>query len=71
MSGRVAIVTGGSAGIGASICARLLDAGWTVVSMSREATDIAHPALHSVEVDLCDVDATRAAARATRARASR
>jgi NAD(P)-dependent dehydrogenase (short-subunit alcohol dehydrogenase family) len=50
MSGRVAIVTGGSAGIGASICRHLLDAGWGVVSMSRRATGIEHPALHSVEV---------------------
>ena len=62
MSGRVAIVTGGSAGIGASICRHLLDAGWGVVSMSRRATDIEHPALHSVEVDLGDPQATRVAA---------
>lgn len=63
MSGRVAIVTGGSGGIGASICTHLLDAGWTVVSMSLAPTDVAHPRLHSVEVDLGDVDATREAAR--------
>jgi NAD(P)-dependent dehydrogenase (short-subunit alcohol dehydrogenase family) len=63
MSGHVAIVTGGSAGIGASICTHLLDAGWTVVSMSRRVTDIAHPRLHPVEVDLGDVEATREAAR--------
>jgi 3-oxoacyl-[acyl-carrier protein] reductase len=62
MPERVAIVTGGSAGIGASICTHLLDAGWGVVSMSRRATEIDHPALHSVEVDLGDVAATRAAA---------
>jgi NAD(P)-dependent dehydrogenase (short-subunit alcohol dehydrogenase family) len=62
MPERYAIVTGGSAGIGASICTHLLDAGWGVVSMSRRATAIAHPALESVEVDLGDVEATRAAA---------
>jgi NAD(P)-dependent dehydrogenase (short-subunit alcohol dehydrogenase family) len=62
MSGRVAIVTGGSAGIGAAICRHLLDAGWGVVSMSRRATDIDHPRLHSIEVDLGDTVATRAAA---------
>jgi NAD(P)-dependent dehydrogenase (short-subunit alcohol dehydrogenase family) len=62
MSGRVAIVTGGSAGIGASIRTHLLDAGWTVVSMSRHAAAAAHPRLHEVEVDLADVEATRSAA---------
>jgi len=62
MPERVAIVTGGSAGIGVSICRHLLDAGWGVVSMSRRATEIDHPALFSVEVDLGDVAATRAAA---------
>lgn len=62
MTGRVAIVTGGSAGIGRSICLHLLDAGWSVVSMSLAATEIDHPRLQSVEVDLADVDATRAAA---------
>ncbi|MCA3179056.1 MAG: SDR family oxidoreductase [Burkholderiaceae bacterium] len=62
MSGRVAIVTGGSAGIGASICNHLLDAGWTVVSMSRRAGERAHPRLHAIEVDLGDVEATRGAA---------
>jgi 3-oxoacyl-[acyl-carrier protein] reductase len=62
MNGKVAIVTGGSAGIGRSTCLHLLDAGWTVVSMSRRVTEIDHPALHSVEVDLGDVAATRAAA---------
>jgi 3-oxoacyl-[acyl-carrier protein] reductase len=62
MSERVAIVTGGSAGIGASIRTALLDAGWTVVSMSRRAGQAAHPRLHEVEVDLADVAATRAAA---------
>ena len=63
MSGRVAIVTGGSGGIGASICTHLLDAGWTVLSMALVPTDVAHPRLHSIEVDLGDVDATREAAR--------
>jgi NAD(P)-dependent dehydrogenase (short-subunit alcohol dehydrogenase family) len=62
MNGHWAIVTGGSAGIGAAVCHRLLDAGWGVVSMSRRATPIDHPSLRSVEVDLGDVQATRAAA---------
>jgi NAD(P)-dependent dehydrogenase (short-subunit alcohol dehydrogenase family) len=62
VSGRVAIVTGGSAGIGAAICRRLLDDGWGVVSMALQPTEIDHPRLHSVVVDLSDTDATRAAA---------
>lgn len=62
MSERVAIVTGGSTGIGASISTRLLDAGWTVVSMSRHAGQAARPGLHEVEVDLADAAATRAVA---------
>lgn len=62
MNGHWAIVTGGSAGIGKAVCHHLLDAGWGVVSMSRRATGIDHPSLRSVEVDLGDVDATRAAA---------
>ncbi|HYF59246.1 MAG TPA: SDR family oxidoreductase [Burkholderiaceae bacterium] len=62
MSGRVAIVTGGSAGIGRATCLHLLAAGWSVVSMSRRATEIDDPRLHSIEVDLGDPEATRAAA---------
>jgi 3-oxoacyl-[acyl-carrier protein] reductase len=62
MTHKVAIVTGGSAGIGRSICQHMLDDGWTVLSMSRRATEIDHPKLHSIEVDLGDVAATRTAA---------
>ena len=61
---RTAIVTGGSAGIGQSICEHLLAAGWSVVSMARRPATIGHPNLHSIEVDLGDPEATRAAARA-------
>jgi NAD(P)-dependent dehydrogenase (short-subunit alcohol dehydrogenase family) len=54
----VAVVTGGSAGIGKAICADLLEGGWEVVSMARRNCDLAHPKLHSVEVDLSDRQAT-------------
>jgi NAD(P)-dependent dehydrogenase (short-subunit alcohol dehydrogenase family) len=58
----VAIVTGGSAGIGAEICRHMLADGYDVVSMALDAPDWAHERLSSVEVDLLDGGATRAAA---------
>jgi len=58
----VAIVTGGSAGIGATICRRLIDAGHEVVSLARRKSDWSSPALHAIEVDLTDADATKEAA---------
>jgi len=58
----VAIVTGGSAGIGATICRRLIDSGHEVVSLARRKPDWSSPALHAVEVDLTDAAATKEAA---------
>src|SRR5690554_787860 len=57
-----AIVTGGSAGIGAEIARQMLDAGYEVVSMARRAADFAHKRLHNVQVDLLDAAATQQAA---------
>ncbi|MCZ2103359.1 MAG: SDR family oxidoreductase [Comamonadaceae bacterium] len=57
-----ALVTGGSAGIGADICQRMLKDGWQVVSLARRAPEWSHPALHAVQVDLLDATATREAA---------
>jgi len=54
----VAAVTGGSAGIGRAICEDLLSRGYEVVSLARRKTDIDHPKLHSIEVDLMDRNAT-------------
>jgi NAD(P)-dependent dehydrogenase (short-subunit alcohol dehydrogenase family) len=63
MSGmRMAVITGGSAGIGLEICRQLLDDGWAVVSMARRPPPFAHEHLHAVEVDLADRAATAAAA---------
>jgi len=64
MSGtkRMAVVTGGSAGIGAEICRQLLAADWAVVSMARRAPDFTHEHLHAIEVDLADRAATAQAA---------
>lgn len=56
------IVTGGSAGIGAAICRRLLDDGARVISLARRRPDFAHPRLAFFDVDLADRQATQAAA---------
>jgi NAD(P)-dependent dehydrogenase (short-subunit alcohol dehydrogenase family) len=58
----VAIVTGGSTGIGAAICRAMIEAGHEVVSLARRKPDWSHPALRAVEVDLADAEATRQAA---------
>lgn len=58
----VAVVTGGSAGIGADLCKRMLDDGYEVVSMARRAPEWSHPRLTTVQVDLLDAAATEEAA---------
>lgn len=57
----VALITGGSAGIGASICQHLLDAGYQVLNLSRRKAEIQHDRLVDYPVDLADVAATAAA----------
>ncbi|MCS4503971.1 SDR family oxidoreductase [Arhodomonas aquaeolei] len=58
MSEPVAIVTGGSAGIGRAICEDLLERGYRVLSLARRASDIDHGRLESIPVDLMDPAAT-------------
>ncbi|MFK7996182.1 MAG: SDR family NAD(P)-dependent oxidoreductase [Granulosicoccus sp.] len=62
MSNYTAVVTGGNKGIGADLTERLLDQGYTVISVARNAPSIAHPNLHSVEADLIDPVAVKTAA---------
>lgn len=53
-----AVVTGGSAGIGAGICRHLLEQDYEVISLARRKPDFDHVHLHHCEVDLSDTQAT-------------
>ena len=59
---RTALVTGGSAGIGAGLCRHLLNDGYTVVNLSRRASPFEHERLHNYPVDLSDLEATASVA---------
>ena len=61
--GKVAAVTGGSAGIGKVICEQFLAGGYEVISLARRRCEPDHPKLHNVEVDLMDRQATAEAVR--------
>lgn len=56
---QVAVVTGGSAGIGKSICEQLLEAAYTVLNLSRRPSTCKHQNLVDIQVDLADMEATR------------
>jgi NAD(P)-dependent dehydrogenase (short-subunit alcohol dehydrogenase family) len=60
----VAVVTGGSGGIGKAICQALLGEDYEVVSLDRVKPDWSHARFTSIEVDLLDAAATHAAAQA-------
>jgi NAD(P)-dependent dehydrogenase (short-subunit alcohol dehydrogenase family) len=57
----VALVTGGSAGIGASICQHLLGDGYQVLNLSRRKSESRSDRLTDIEVDLSDIEATKGA----------
>jgi len=57
------VVTGGSTGIGAAICQRLLDTYPIVINLSRRPAEMNHPNLINISVDLSDREATQAAAK--------
>jgi 3-oxoacyl-[acyl-carrier protein] reductase len=62
MSQSVALLTGGSSGIGAATCQLLLAAGYQVISLDRNPGRIESPNLQEVQVELSDVDSTRTVA---------
>jgi NAD(P)-dependent dehydrogenase (short-subunit alcohol dehydrogenase family) len=55
---RNALLTGGSAGIGLTLCQQLLADGYTVINLSRRAAPLEHDRLHNYTVDLADPAAT-------------
>ena len=57
-----AVVTGGSLGIGADVCARFLGAGMNVINLSNQKPKLVHDRLTTIDVDLADRDATKSVA---------
>jgi NAD(P)-dependent dehydrogenase (short-subunit alcohol dehydrogenase family) len=59
---KTAVLTGGSAGIGAAIRRELLAAGYEVINLDLSPCNESHPALQTIQIDVSDLDLVRAAA---------
>ncbi|KZL24512.1 SDR family NAD(P)-dependent oxidoreductase [Pseudovibrio sp. Ad37] len=65
MSGKfTAVITGGNKGIGAALAKEMLEAGYTVICLSRREPEFTHPKLHFHQADLLDQAQVSAAAEA-------
>ena len=62
MSDYTAVITGASKGIGADLARKLIDKGYAVINLSRNAPEWTHERLSTVECDLLDAGAVSAAA---------
>jgi 3-oxoacyl-[acyl-carrier protein] reductase len=62
MTDRIALLTGGSTGIGATVCRALVDDGYEVFVLARRPAAVNSPKVKSIAVDLADARATREAA---------
>ena len=62
MTKPIAIVTGGSTGIGLEICRKLMNKDYRVLNLSRRAAELEHEDLINIKVDLGDRGATEAVA---------
>jgi NAD(P)-dependent dehydrogenase (short-subunit alcohol dehydrogenase family) len=56
---QTAVITGGSTGIGQSICEHFLEAGYKVVNLARRPAAFEHANLFNVSVDLSDKESTK------------
>lgn len=62
MSEFTAVITGASKGIGADLASRLIERGYTVINISRNASEMMHERFVNVECDLLDAEAVGEAA---------
>lgn len=60
-TGKLAVVTGTTSGIGQAIALGLLERGWQVLGVTRRASAIEHHAYEHARVDLRDIDALHGA----------